>query len=66
MIVDITGTMLKPGNQGRDCMGNGEHPGIECCCDECDYAMCCLPEHNEKECSTCGDNACLRNSKPSP
>ena len=66
MIVDITGTMLKPGNQGRDCMGNGENPKIECCCDECDYLLCCVPAHNEEECSSCGDRDCVRNRKPSP
>ena len=42
MITDITGTELIPGNCGLNCPGNGfqeEHP---CCCDECDYMMCCL------------------------
>ena len=37
MIIDVTGTELTPGNFGRDCLGNGEHEGVECCCDECDY-----------------------------
>lgn len=46
MIVDITGTILIPGNGGKNCPGNGlhKHPDgstIECCCDECDYMLCC-------------------------
>ena len=39
MIVDVTGVVLIPGNQGRDCPGNGNQPNIECCCDECDYML---------------------------
>ena len=35
---------LTPGNGGRHCLGNGEHPGIEIQCDECDYLMCCFNE----------------------
>ena len=61
MIVDITGTILVPGNQGKNCPGNGEDPDIECCCDECDYMMCCLPTHNATECISCGDKDCIRN-----
>ncbi|MBQ1948096.1 MAG: hypothetical protein II359_05755, partial [Clostridia bacterium] len=39
-IVDVTGTVLTPGNGGRYCRGNGKHRNIfgkriECCCDEC-------------------------------
>ncbi len=41
MIVDITGVLLIPGKDGMDCPGNGLHPGIQCCCDECDYLICC-------------------------
>lgn len=38
-----------PGNNGRDCPLNGEHFDdngklIECCCDECDYMMCCIDD----------------------
>ena len=29
MIVDITGTVLTPGNGGKDCLGNGFHKGNE-------------------------------------
>lgn len=40
MIVDITGVVLLPGNNGEDCPGNGLSG--ECCCDECDYMLCCF------------------------
>lgn len=44
MYIDITGIELIPGNGGKDCPGNGEHTDengnlIECCCDECDFAI---------------------------
>ena len=58
MIIDVTGTILIPGNDGRDCPGNGLHPDIECCCDECDYMMCCLDEHDPAQCSACSDKKC--------
>ena len=60
MIRDITGTVLIPGNFGKDCPGNGSNPDVECCCDECDYMMCCLPTHNIAECSKCEDKDCPR------
>ncbi|MBM6920150.1 hypothetical protein H6A12_03120 [Phocea massiliensis] len=49
MIVDTTGTVLIPGNEGRNCLGNGTHDDeqgnrIECCCDECDYYLECFPD----------------------
>lgn len=43
-IIDVTGTPLIPGKQGRDCPGNGEHPEYECCCDECEYYLYCFEE----------------------
>ena len=58
MIVDITGTVLVPGNQGKDCPGNGENREIECCCDECDYMLCCLESHRQEECLHCADKDC--------
>ena len=58
MIIDITGTVLTPGNLGEDCLGNGEHDGIECCCNECDYMLCCLPCHDMRKCLTCTDSDC--------
>ena len=65
MIVDITGTILNPGNLGKDCPGNGmtkDKNGeiIECCCDECDYMLCCLEGHDEELCQTCMDTDCPR------
>ena len=49
MIIDITGVILTPGNQGKNCLGNGEYINekgetIEWCCDECDYYLCCFPD----------------------
>ena len=58
MIVDITGIVLIPGNFGNDCPGNGENGEYECCCNECDYMLCCLGEHDPKTCVTCDDKAC--------
>lgn len=48
MISDVTGIILTPGNQGKDCLGNGEYIDennnlIECCCDECNYYLECFP-----------------------
>ena len=58
MIIDITGTVLIPGNCGKDCPGNGEDPNVECCCDECDYMLCCQESHNLSQCQTCTDTDC--------
>ena len=60
MIMDVTGTELIPGNCGKDCPGNVENNPHVCCCDECDYMMCCLPTHDEKECTSCKENDCPR------
>lgn len=65
MIIDITGIELTPGNGGRDCFGNGEHYDkngnlIECCCDECDYLLCCTQPKNNSECAKCKDELCPR------
>ena len=60
MIIDVTGVMLIPGNNGNDCPGNGESAGIECCCDECDYMLCCLADHDHAECLVCTDVDCPR------
>lgn len=62
MIKDISGIFLTPGNYGKDCLGNGEHFDnfgklINCCCDECDYLICCLFETN---CIECIDSDCPR------
>lgn len=57
MILDITGIELTPGNNGKDCLGNGKHNTkegnpIECCCDECDYMQYCFIEYNFNNCKT--------------
>ena len=43
-LMDPTGTVLTPSLHGEKCAGNGEHPGIECCCDECDFYLACFPD----------------------
>ena len=60
MIIDVTGTVLIPGNLGKDCPGNGTNSGAECCCDECDYMMCCLQTHDKTACLECKDQDCPR------
>ena len=60
MLVDVTGVMLVPGNGGRDCPGNGEHDTIECCCNECDYLLCCTENPNENWCLSCQNKDCPR------
>ena len=60
MIIDITGKILLPGKKGRDCPRNVENNQMVCCCDECDYMMCCLPEHDGAECLRCKDKDCPR------
>ncbi len=59
MLIDVTGVIIVSGNNGKDCPGNGEHTDraghlISCCCDECDYMMCCLPN----ACKNCTNEAC--------
>lgn len=46
--IDPTGTTLNPSWHGEDCLGNGEHPGIECCCDECQFYLSCFPDWKEQ------------------
>ena len=63
MIVDITGTILTPGNHGKNCAGYGEHIDgngklIECCCEECDYFLKRFPEWETKRCGE-KTNSCL-------
>lgn len=65
MIIDVTGIELTPENCGRDCLGNGTHYDsnnnlIECCCDECDYMMCCMENHDFSECESCIYTYCPR------
>lgn len=63
MIIDFTGVELIPGNLGKDCPGNGMHYDengdiIECCCDECDYMLCCCEIDHHKRCRICDDPDC--------
>ena len=44
MIDPATGIRLTPSIHGVDCLGNGERPGLECCCDECDWYTTCFPD----------------------
>lgn len=65
MIIDVTGIELTPGNNGKDCLGNGLHfyedgTWIECCCDECDYMVCCFLMEDLSRCNTCKDTLCPR------
>ncbi|MBR5180285.1 MAG: hypothetical protein IKW90_16025 [Lachnospiraceae bacterium] len=41
--MNIEDIELNPSLGGKGCKGNGEHEGIECQCDECDYLMECFP-----------------------
>ena len=66
MIIDITGIELTPGNNGKNCKGNGEHFDeqgnlIECCCDECDYLLCCTSDN--VDCNECKDYECPRKTE---
>ena len=47
-----TGILLTPGFHGEGCLGNGLHPGYECCCDECDYYLICFPDWKERQSGT--------------
>ena len=65
MIIDITGIELTPGNQWQDCRGNGSHYDkdgnpLECCCDECDYMLCCVSLNFPEICLSCDDPNCPR------
>ncbi len=62
MYKDIMKKELIPGNGGENCPGNGEN-GEECCCDECDYLLCCVAEFSEEMCNDCEDTQCPRAQK---
>ncbi len=56
---------LMPGNGGNDCPGNGKHIGqnglvLECCCDECNYYLCCYGQSTLKNCGQCKMPGCPR------
>lgn len=40
--------MLTPSKNDEECLGNGDHPGYECCCDECDNYLFCFPDWMER------------------
>lgn len=66
MIIDVTGIELTPGNNGEDCKGNGKYLDengnpIECCCDECDYLLCCTSDN--VDCNECLETDCPRKVK---
>ena len=63
MIIDVTGIELTPGNYGSDCLGNGNNEGVECCCDEGDYFLCCFSGEFSVICASCQDLECPRKSK---
>lgn len=68
MITDNDNLALMPGNNGNDCPRNGNHVQangqlIECCCDECDFMMCCLEAHTEEICEVCNNYRCPRTVK---
>ena len=46
-LIDPTGTPLTPSWHGCDCLGNGQWPGYECCCDECNFYLNCFPDWEE-------------------
>lgn len=57
------GVTLSPGNLGNDCIYNGLHKDIfgrtiECCCDECNFLLCCIPENNKNKCENCTQKYC--------
>lgn len=39
-----TGIELTPSFHGEYCRGNGDQPGYECCCDECDFYLLCFSD----------------------
>lgn len=47
-LIDVTGTRLTPGSFEK-CLGNGEHEGIECCCDNCDYFLLCVLKSDDEK-----------------
>jgi len=57
MIIDITGIELIPGKQSKYFPGN---KGDICCCDECDYLLCCTTKHNIIRCIACESEECPR------
>ena len=57
MIYDTTGILLVPEKGGMHCPGNGLLSS-ECCCDECDYLICCTDPNCTSTCESCADPDC--------
>lgn len=67
IIIDSSGVILTPCNKGQNCRGNGFGKNsfgfsIECCCDECGYALCCTDDHTVEDCVSCTAYECPLNS----
>lgn len=65
MIFDVTGMELVPGNHGIDCPGNDMYYDAvnnpdACCCNECDYYLCCITKDYQKMCQSCDEYDCPR------
>lgn len=61
MFLDIPDNLLFPGNKGKNCIGNGEHKNkygvlIDCCCENCNYFLCCYEDN--VDCSNCEEINC--------
>ena len=41
MLSEVTNSMMRPSENGVNCLGNGEHEGYELSCDNCDFYLCC-------------------------
>lgn len=40
--------LYRPSHHGEKCPSNGEHKGIECRCDNCDWYLLCFPDWRER------------------
>ena len=56
--IDVSGVEITPGKPS-ECLGNGDF-GFECCCDECDYMICCFVSYDPNKCKICKDKNCPR------
>lgn len=36
--------LYRPSRHGEECPSNGQRPGIECRCDECNWYLKCFPD----------------------
>lgn len=49
MLDPSIGVELRPNYYGKNCPGNGEHPGIDRLCEECDFFKNCFPDHDDPD-----------------